>query len=185
MATLTAALYLPRRHRRRLLLPPGLLALAGGVLVSCLGLLASPHVLRLQSVLQLKMPLLHPDDEWDFRAPSQLLSRYQLERFRPWHNSYFSSDPAANRREQLRLTTAVRNMVADTWHSGGVRVHFTPRARYEQLIFTLDLMNRENVKKYWIDHRKGNTTFYAITIAPNDYSRTPFYRRRHHPAYSE
>ena len=177
-------LIVPRRHRRRLLLPPGWVALAGGVLVSCLGLLASPTALQVKTVLQLTMPSLHPDDEWDFRTPSQLLSSYQLNRFRPWHNSYFSSDSAANRREQRRLAAATRRMVADTWHSGGIRVHFTPRARYEQLVFALNLMNRENVKKYWVDYRKGNTTFYAITIAPGDYDPILQHRRRH-PAYSE
>lgn len=161
-----------------------MVALAGGVLVGCLGLLASPQALRLQNVLQLTMPALYLRGEWDWRTPSQLFSSYQLNRFRPWHNSYFSSDSALNRQEQRRLATAVRSMIADTLRSGGVRVQFTARARYEQFVFVLDLMNREDVKKYWIDYRRGTTTFYAITDGPDSYGRIP-YRRRSPSTYSD
>jgi hypothetical protein len=183
MNTFASLLYLPRRHRRRLLLPPGLVALAGGVLVSCLGMLAGPRALCIETVLQLTMLPLHLDDgyEWDWRTPSQLFSGYQLNRFRPWHNTYFSSDTAANQREQRRLAAAVRRMMADTRHSGGVRVNFTPHACYAQYVFVLDLMHRENVKKYWTDYRHGTTTFYAITDGPDSYGRIP-YQRRHYPA---
>ena len=48
--------HLPRRHRRRLLLPPGLLALAGLLLLGCLALRPWQERLGRKVVMQLTMP---------------------------------------------------------------------------------------------------------------------------------
>ena len=51
--------YLPRRHRRRLLLPPGWVALAGLLLLGCLALRPWQERLKRQVVLELTMPPLN------------------------------------------------------------------------------------------------------------------------------
>jgi hypothetical protein len=122
------------------------------------------------------MPSLHPTSEYAWVSPSQLFRPYQLNRFRPWHSSYFNADSVTNAQEQRRLTAAVRRMVADTLHSGGVRVYFSANAHYEQLVFALDLMNRENVKRYWTDYHRGITILYAVTKGPDAYGRIPWPR---------
>lgn len=55
--------YLPRRHRRYLLFPPGLLALAGLLWLGCVALGPWQEALKLKSVMQLTMPSLYPHDE--------------------------------------------------------------------------------------------------------------------------
>jgi hypothetical protein len=160
-------LSLPRRHRRELLFPPGLLALAGLLWLGAVALSAHPEQLRAQGVLQLTMPSLHPNREFSLYSTSKNspfgMSSYQLNRFRPWTTISFSDSPMACAREQGRAVTAVRAMISNTEQPGGVRFRFSPLSHYEQLIFVLDLMNRENVRKYWFDTRWGENTLYAIT----------------------
>jgi len=50
--------YLPRRHRRPLLFPPGLLALTGLLWLGCVALGRWEPALRLHNVVQLTMPML-------------------------------------------------------------------------------------------------------------------------------
>ena len=50
--------YLPRRRRRPLLFPPGLLALAGLLWLGCVQLGSNPRAIR-HAVLELPMPFLH------------------------------------------------------------------------------------------------------------------------------
>ncbi|MGI4736024.1 MAG: hypothetical protein ACRYG7_12685 [Janthinobacterium lividum] len=54
-------MFLPRRHYRRLLLPPGWVALGFLLLLGCLALLSHRQQLRLENVLQLTMPRLTLD----------------------------------------------------------------------------------------------------------------------------
>lgn len=155
--------YLPRRHRRPLLFPPGLLALAGLLWLGCVALGPWQGRLKPMTMLQLTMPTLasSPAKSKDclFCAPS--LSK--IRNMGPWHNTYFTGIFSSNSYERVQIANNVHAMMADSEHRGRVRVQFAPAARYKDLIFVLDLVNAEGVPRYWLDVHNKPVTFYAFS----------------------
>lgn len=154
--------YQPRRYRRKLLFPPGLLALAGLLWLGCVALRPWQDALKRRSVLQLIVVPLHPSSIWD---GSPLLSLSKINAFRPWRDAILEGNKKTSARLPQRafITNVVRTMMADSAHAGGVRIHFASSTQYSDFIFVLDLLKRENVKQYWLDNRRGPATFYAFT----------------------
>lgn len=158
---------LPRRYHSRLLLPPGLLALAGLLLVGCLALRPWQKQLKRRSVLQLTMPIRHRPDHnkltiYNFVPdPDTLLKHYS------WRKAHLTGNPRQNDWEQQRVISTLHKIVADTSHSGILSVQLGPKTRYSNMVFLLDLMLRENVKCYWLDITRHPTTFYALQQAYN------------------
>lgn len=155
-------LYVPRRHRRKLLFPPGLLALAGLLWLGCLVLNTHPERLKQKFVIQIVMPPLVPSKMSWVPYVLQLAPR-KIEAFRSWQDAHFTGDAEADAPQQARVAEDIRAIMADSGHSNGVRIHFAPASRYKQLVFVLDLMVRENVKNYWLDIRRTPATLYAYT----------------------
>ena len=159
--------YLPRRHRRKLLFPPGLLALAGLLWLGCMFLYSHAEQLKQQRIIQLIMlplDLSRPAYRgYETLWPTLLSSPAKIAAYRPWKNGRFIGNSRADTYERGRLSKIVHTMMTDTMRDGGVRICFSSTAHYKDLVFILDLMNRENVKKYWLDMHHKPTAFYAYT----------------------
>ena len=156
------AFYLPRRHRRKLLFPPGLLALAGLLWLGCVAVGGHADRLKFRGVLQLMMPELHCCKDV-MSIPEMLEQTGKVDTFRPWHSFKFTGNTRHDLLQQAKITETVRAIIADSTHDGGVRIKFMPTARYSSLVFLLDLMYRESVAKYWLDVKHSPTTFYVLT----------------------
>jgi len=156
--------YLPRRHRRKLLFPPGLLALAGLLWLGCVVVGSWQEKLKPKVVMQVMFLPVHlpPNYRNNFDAP-QLMSVAQLQTFRLWHDAYFIGDAVVDAQEQERLKQFVQAMMADSAHDRGVRIRLASTSHYRNLVFILDLMARENVKRYRLDIQHEPVTLYAYT----------------------
>jgi hypothetical protein len=155
-------MFLPRRRQRRLLLPPGWVALGFLLLLGCLALLTHERQLRLPNVMQMTMPPLYSS-----KANSWVVPVYgtvaELNRLRPWHDADFVGAPLNDFVNAEATQIAIRAINADSSHAGGVRIRFQPQATYGNLVDALDVMNIENQKKYWLDIRHQPITLYAVT----------------------
>ncbi len=155
--------YLPRRCRRHLLFPPGLLALAGLLWLGCVALGPWRNGLKLRSVMQLTMPVLASSPA---EAKTCLFCAPSVSKIRsmgPWRNTYLTGIFSSNTCEQAQITNNVRAMMADSEHRGRVSVQFAPTTHYKDLIFVLDLVSKEGVSRYWLDIYNKPVTFYAFT----------------------
>lgn len=155
----------PRRVRRRLLLPPGWVALGFLLLLGCSTLVPRWRELRLNNVLQITMPPL-PAGKLGLWPELFHQSPKQLEKYRPWHTVDLNCELIPDFFGTAAAEAATRQIIADTSHAGGVRIRFWPGTTYAGLISVLDIMNRVNQKKYWLDIQHSPTTLYAITDPP-------------------
>jgi hypothetical protein len=157
----------PRRVRRRLLLPPGWVALGFLLLLCCQAIQPWEQQLRQISVLQLTMPKLKPTstDIEEYGKEYQIAYKplAELNKVRPWHDAEFKGEELRDFFSAAATESAVRKIIADTSHVGGVRVRFLPGATYANLVKVLDILTYTNQKKYWLDIRHQPITFYAIT----------------------
>jgi hypothetical protein len=156
-------MYVPRRYRRKLLFPPGLLALGFLLLLGSMRV-ARDQRLRPQHVLQLNMISLHPDKS----LPKQLLypSKQEIEKLRRWDDLMLTGNTV---RDSLTLLEAYRLISIyqqDILNEKGLRIYFHSLVCYRSLVKTLDIMALNGMKKYWFDMRHDPIMFYAITSNP-------------------
>lgn len=167
--------YLPRRHRRKLLFPPGLLALGWLLWLGCVALAEHPEQLRRRSIMQLTMPIrpqtdpLHPTIRWVVPNPDTLLTRDS------WREATLTGNVIHDSFQQQQIIKQLRAIVADTMCAGGLRVKLEPTAQYASMVFLLDLMLRENMNYYWFDITRRPTTFYAIRKATAGSNQNPLF----------
>jgi hypothetical protein len=158
--------HLPRRHRRKLLLPPGLLALAGLLWLGSVVVGSWQEELKQWYVLQLTMPIRtahHDKNSIRFELPNP----DTVCRPCAWKDVYLTNrNDSTDRQEQIRAENAVYAMMHDTEHSNGVRIHFAKAVRFRHLIFALNTLERENVRKYWLDIHHTPTVLYAFYEPP-------------------
>ena len=168
--------YLPRRHRRRLLLPPGLVALAGLLLLGCLALRPWQERLTQLTVIELNMmPRPNSDILWPRldlspgcawpKTNGPMLRSSNLAHYRDWTTLRFDSNQTANVFTVLQIETALCGMGPNPkWRNNGLRIYFDPGARYSSVIETLDLMRRYRVSQYFIDIYHSPMVLYAFTM---------------------
>ena len=165
---------IPRRVRRRLLLPPGWVALGFLLLLACQALQPWARQLKRWNVLQLTMPVLRPDTSFiNFYKRARIPYRdyasespNRLAKLRPWHDAEFRGASLADFLNAAVTESAVRSIIADSSRAGGVRIRFWPGATYANLVNVLEVMNHTGQRKYWLDIRNHPTTLYAITDEP-------------------
>ena len=150
-----------RRHRRSLLLPPGLLALAGLLLVGCLALRPWQEQLKRPTVIELSMPVRHGRS-----FLTTVFEPAKLTRFQSWHDTYLNGSPSGDARRTLGIIRQVAAMQAMPLRDQRLRVQLGPHATYAELVFLLNTMSRFNIKKYVLDINHGSTIFYAFTVTP-------------------
>jgi hypothetical protein len=160
----------PRRVRRRLLLPPGWVALGFLLLLGCQALQPWRRRLKQWNVIQLTMPPLKIKLEdvqqygREYFMPYMALG--ELNKTRPWHNAEFTGKLLPDFFSAATTESAIQKIIADTSQAGGVRIRFLPGATYANLVKVLDIMNYTNQKKYFLDIHHRPTTLYAITDGP-------------------
>ncbi|MDQ2772276.1 MAG: hypothetical protein M3Y54_17460 [Bacteroidota bacterium] len=155
-----------RRYRRPLLLPPGLLALAGLLLVGCLALRPWQENLSRKVVIQLAMPLYPPRNEkptirFELPNPSTVCKTCA------WSDAYFTGRVTAEKQEQTRVEQAIHTFMADSVHGGGIRVHFSSASYYRNLVSVLNILEKEKARKFWLDIHHIPTTLYAFKDPPD------------------
>ncbi|MGI4862296.1 MAG: hypothetical protein ACRYFZ_00115 [Janthinobacterium lividum] len=157
-------MYVLRRPYRRLLLPPGWVALGFLLLLGCQLLLIDKR-LQPENVLQLTMPTLEnmAKDKYG-KIPSYCFCKplASIRATTRWQNAQLSGNSLSYPVNRAALEGAVQAMQADEGHARGVRVYFGPTAAYSNLVSLLDLMNRLNQPMYWLDIEHRPVTFYAI-----------------------
>lgn len=183
---------IPRRVRRRLLLPPGWVALGFLLLLGCLALRPWAGRARLWNVVQLTMPPLKADTSYlrflseptkrkegkeynPYSTPWSKSAATALRLMRPWHDVEFTGVYLADFFSATATESAVRQIIADTSHAGGVRIRFLKNSTYSNLVKVLDIMNCTKQKKYWLDIRHDSTTLYAITTLPIHLKQAPIF----------
>jgi hypothetical protein len=168
-----ATLYLPRRHRRHLLFPPGLLALAGLLWLGCV------TVVRIippkKTVLEFaawppKVCSVDSDvpafvaEAW--RGSPACLPPTALEKFRPWYTFWFVGSVFSDYFALQNTRFVARDLEQNSDLDQGFRVNFAPEATYDNLVQVLDLFNQENVRKSWVDFYHLPVTIYSYTEKP-------------------
>ncbi|AMR29304.1 hypothetical protein A0257_20845 [Hymenobacter psoromatis] len=176
------------------MLPPGWVALGFLLLLGCQALQPWAGQLKQWNVMQVTMfPLKadtsasylsflkeHPEhnarNEFNpYVTPLQAVAANTLQKMRPWHNAEFSGNRLADFLSAATTESAIRKIIADTSHAGGVRIRFLPGATYANLVKVLDIMNYTNQKKYFLDIHHKPTTLYAITDEPLPVNSTPLF----------
>jgi hypothetical protein len=166
--------HLPRRHRRKLLLPPGLLALAGLLWLGCVAVGSWREKLKRRTVVQLTMTpkpdsdtIYHNTYQFSKRIPylySQLFTLYH------WQNVVLDGSAADDSASLTTIAKTVAAMRADTVPNSGIRVELTPQVRYRTFVQLLDLMAATNQKKYMFDMYHGP---FALYILVDEYQHQP------------
>lgn len=155
-----STLYLPRRHRRPLLLPRGLVALGFLLLIGCSALVGRPE-LRRYSVMQLTMPVVckHPERLAGICLPTA----QEINRMCFWQSIDFTGSSATDS-STLRLVRYHLRAMQQLQTSTGLAVRFHEKARYGSLVDALDEVNQANMHKYLIDIHSSVTTLYVLPL---------------------
>jgi len=157
-------MYFPRRYRRKLLFPPGLLALAFLLLLGCMQI-AQDSRLKPRTIMQLNIPVLfsgRPLPEF-LRNWFPYLPKKQIEKFREWDNLKITGNILHDSLSLLTTDKLVKAYLLDTLHARGLRIQFSNQAQYKSLVRALDVMAINNMKKYWLDIQHTPTTLYVFT----------------------
>ncbi|QNH61158.1 hypothetical protein [Hymenobacter sediminicola] len=166
-------LHLPRRHRRPLLFPPGLLALAWLLWLGCVALPQMRGMGR-ERVMQLTLaPLQIPYYGvlgTNLIGKEPYFSSLELAAFRPWQEVRFTGNLWNDYFSFQQAQTTVQQLRANPDHDRGLRIQFEPQATYSSLVKLFDLFEVENVKRYWLDIRHSPTTLYTFTTKPSGVS---------------
>lgn len=164
--------HLPRRHRRKLLFPPGLLALAWLLWLGCVQVGASREKLMRRTVVQMTMPPKPTSDTiystTYYNGVQTIPFLYsQLYKLYHWQDIHLNGDAANDSISALAVSKTIKTMRADTIPNCGIRVRFTSKVRYKTFIRLLDLMALNNQKKYLFDMYHGP---FAVYVPVDDYT---------------
>jgi hypothetical protein len=179
---MTNMLYLPRRHCRPLLFPPGLLALAWLLWLGCAAL---PQMRGMQPRQGAMSLFIYPANYcvgFDFlpctdRPMPPLLSPVcypseRLETFRCWQDVVFTGSLWVDYFSYQQLQLALQRVQnTQNFHLNimiGLRVHFSSKATYSSLVYSLDALKRYEAGNYWLDIYRRPTTLYVFISNPSD-----------------
>lgn len=174
---MTISLHLPRRHRRPLLFPPGLLALAWLLWLGCVALPSMRGMGPRQVIFQLAVeskpfrneiiPLPLKDA---LVFPNSFMFPLELASLRPWKNISFNGNLWSDYFSYQQVSASASELKKHNDRDLGMRVGFAAPASYCSLIYTLNnLSTADPIAKrvnYWLDIRHQPTTVYAITSKP-------------------
>lgn len=162
--------YLPRRHRRRLLLPPGLLALAGLLLLGCLHISLNSR-LKKQVAITLFVPPLHLASDSVLRTiwPSP----NELARLRVWRVYQLTGNPASDTISMRRILRYLSTLPACTPSDtvNGSKVVFGKNSKYAGFIRIISSLARWDVNKYVFETRISPPVLYILENKPKPYLR--------------
>ncbi|MBD2715367.1 hypothetical protein KBK19_10000 [Microvirga sp. STR05] len=162
-------LHLPRRHRRPLLFPPGLLALAWLLWLGCVALPQMRGMGR-ERVMQLTLaPLQIPYYGvlgTNLIGKEPYFSSLELAAFRPWQEVRFTGNLWNDYFAHKQVQSIVKQMQAEPDYDRGLCVQFESHISYASLVRTLDMLNMYDTKNSWLDIRQSPVTLHAFTSKP-------------------
>lgn len=179
--SMSAFLLPPRRHRRPLLLPRGLVALGFLLLLGCCVLVQAPRLKR-YSLLQLTMPVVcDKADRLGTNAALCMPSEQELQR-RLWQVGSFSGQARADSLSWLRIQRRLDGLHQHPAANSGVAIQFLAHARYANLVQVLDYLNVIDINRYFLHIHSPVTTLYVF---PNRNSPSPADSEEFQPATTE
>jgi hypothetical protein len=158
-------MYMPRRHYRRLLLPPGWVALGFLLLLGCQVLLAHRRQMRVDYIMELPMPI--PEEMAAKLSYSPYIKPFakplaDIKSTTRWSTVSFNGRKLNDFVNGAMAATAIRDIYARATHAAGVKVCFQEGATYGNLMTMLDLMYRLDRHRYWLDIEHSPTAFYVV-----------------------
>lgn len=157
-------MYLPRRFRRRLLLPSGWVALGSLLWLGCLVLGTHWRRLRQENVLQLTMPSMRRNPAYKSYYTMQFTvqsARQDIYRIQHWRKLKFTGR-GSDSLVASRVAAALVALDNKTQPSQGLAILFSSSTHYRYLVAVLDLLNQHNVKRYMLDDYQVPTTLYVL-----------------------
>jgi len=163
-------MYVPRRHTRRLLLPPGWVALGFLLLLGCQALLARRQQLS-PRIIELGMPFLDKREVETYPLASlsaleKLRLHSPLAALKPtmhWQHIKFTGNRQNDSLSRVDLTKIVPPIRADIGGAQGVQVRFSEGATYDTMIDVLSLVQQVSPRYYWFGKNRSVTTFYIVS----------------------
>jgi hypothetical protein len=158
-------MHIPRRHSRRLLLPPGWVALGFLLLLGCQALLAHRQQISVYHKLELAMPIPENMSAKTYHTPYVKAFTKPLADIKPatrWSIINLNGRKLHDFVNSALVATAVQGIDADATQAAGVKICFQTGATYSNVIAMLDLVNRLDHPRYWLDVEHQPTAFYAV-----------------------
>lgn len=163
-------MHMPRRHSRRLLLPPGWVALGFLLLLGCRVLLTHRRQLLPQRIIELGMPFLSKAEIspplTDLSALERLRLYNPLAALKPtirWHYVSFTGNPLIDSLSRVSLNKIAPLIRANVGGAEGLQVRFYKGATYDNMIYLLDLMHQLRQNDYWFANHGQTSTFYMVS----------------------
>ncbi|MBC6698169.1 hypothetical protein [Hymenobacter sp. BT190] len=161
-------LHLVRRHRRPLLFPPGLLALAWLLWLGCVALPQMRGMERPESVMQITAVPVHTSEYWQF-IPPVYSAELQLAQFRQWQSTSFSGNSLVDYFGYQQSNLDAERLRADSTYRLGLKISFDSDATYGNLVSAIDLLDRNDITTWWLDFQPHSTALYAFKNKPKPY----------------
>lgn len=161
------ALYLPRRHRRRLLFPPGMVALAGLLWLGSMAVgwwekqLKPLHAIELIVLAKPVADLVFPSETGQ---PGDIgkLHYSELAQLRKWDTLLLGMEQATDEPAMQHAEKLLAILGPDSYATTrGLRVRLSSSAPYKSLIRLVDLANQLKVQSWMLDTYHTPVTFYA------------------------
>ncbi|UOQ55583.1 hypothetical protein [Hymenobacter cellulosivorans] len=162
----TFSMYALRRHRRQLLFPPGLLALAFLLLLGCWVVGRQAEWLKQHYVLEVTAMPLAADQALSNLAPELYQTPAELENFRPWQTVHLTGNAQQDALATSRAKYIARQLRAAPDQDQGLRIRFADATDYKSLVQLIDYIRVLGLQKYFLDSRQGMVTLYAFTSKP-------------------
>lgn len=176
-------MYLPRRHARRLLLPPGWVALGFLLLLGCQLIMRAQRLqAKPQRVIRLVIPKLKEDTAIiNLTHTPAYKSLSELNKLRKWQTIEFTGEPIHDFFKVTEANSAFTKLDFINCPTGGIRLHFQPSTSYATLVGILSVYQEKDQPFYWggseqdmetgllhvhwnwLDVRHKPLAFYAVT----------------------
>lgn len=157
-------LFLPRRFRRPLLFPPGLLALAGLLWLGCVALPQMRGIISgQQAVIEITV---NPQvNTADLKYAHPAFRRWLLNAWEPnsqWNSVSFNGHLFEDYFVLRQAQQQVEYMRNKPLQKDSLRVQFSEHASYRSLVQMLNMAQRPTTVMYWLDFRMRSTTLYIF-----------------------
>lgn len=155
----------PRRSHRRLLLPPGWVALGFLLQLGCVALGTHWRQLQVMNVVQVTMPALHPASGEYYPCQIRFTLQYARQQVRqiPYWQTLVFTGRSTDSLVARQVRPAVISLKNSLQQRRGLAIRLAPATRYKHLVFVLDLLAQQDIKKYYFDNHQVPFVVYALS----------------------
>ena len=152
---------IPRRFRRPLLFPPGLLALAWLLCLSCAAL-PQMRGAELRRVIQFNQPSITRSPLYWEKSPVHL-EEDRLEMFRAWQTVKFIGNRWHDYFAERLVLDIFQQFQTNPNRDAGIRITFDDSVTYSSLLYCIDALQYAGHADYWLDIKREPTRLYVYT----------------------